>query len=124
MTELINIQYSMLTVTLVLGAVMGFSYDLLRCFRRIITHNLLWVSIEDFIYWFSWTILIIDAIVEFNYGEIRIYIFAALLVGFVIYRTTIGWVFMRVFNYIWCPIKNCLHNAKKTLKNRKNNSKI
>ena len=124
MTELISIQYSVLIVSIVLGAIMGFSYDLLRCFRRIITHNLLFVSIEDFVYWFFWTILIIDTIVEYNYGEIRIYIFVALLVGFGAYRTTIGWVFMRLFNYIWCLIKNCLHNAKKILKNRKNNSKI
>lgn len=124
MTELIHIQYSMLIVSLLLGAVMGFAYDLLRCLRRIIPHNLFFVSLEDFAYWFVWTLIIIDSIVEYNYGEIRIYFFVALLVGFVIYRTTIGWVFMKIFVYMWCSVKNCLHNANKTLKNRRNNSKI
>lgn len=114
----------MLIVSLILGALMGASYDMMRCIRRIVPHGLIFVSIEDFIYWFAWTMIVIDSIVEYNYGEIRIYIFVALLVGFAIYKTTIGWVFMRLFNYIWCPIKNCLHNAKKNLKNRKNNSKI
>ncbi|MBE5953505.1 MAG: hypothetical protein E7257_05040 [Lachnospiraceae bacterium] len=124
MTELINLQHQMLLVSLILGAWMGFTYDLLRCFRRIIPQSLLFVSIEDFIYWFIWTMVIINSIVRFNYGEIRIYIFVFLFVGFMMYKTTIGWVLMKIFNYMWCRIKNCLHNAKKTLKKTRNNSKI
>ncbi len=124
MTELINIQYDVLMLSLFLGGMMGLSYDLLRCLRRLVVHNLIFVSLEDFIYWFIWTILIIDSIVRYNYGELRIYIFVAMIAGFVVYRTTIGWVLMRVFDYIWCFIKNCLHNANKNLKKRKNNSKI
>jgi len=68
--------------------------------------------------------VIINSIVRFNYGEIRIYIFVFLFVGFMMYKTTIGWVLMKIFNYMWCRIKNCLHNAKKTLKKTRNNSKI
>lgn len=103
---------------------MGLTYDLLRCFRRIIPQSILFVSIEDFVYWFIWTLAIIDSIVTFNYGEIRIYIFVFLVVGYAVYKTTIGWVLMKLFNYIWYGIKNCLHNAKKTLKKKRNNSKI
>ncbi len=124
MTELINLQHQMLLVSLILGGGMGLTYDLLRCFRRIIPQSILFVSIEDFIYWFIWTMVIIDSIVRFNYGELRLYIFVFLLVGFIMYKTTIGRVLMKLFNYIWCPIKNCLHNAKKTLKKTRNNSKI
>lgn len=124
MTQLINLQHQMLLVSLILGGGMGLTYDLLRCFRRMIPQSLVFVSIEDFVYWFIWTLIIIDSIVKFNYGEIRIYIFVFLVVGFIMYKTTIGWVLMKIFNYIWYGIKNCLHNAKKTLKNNRNNSKI
>ena len=124
MTELINLQHQMLLVSFVLGGGMGLTYDLLRCFRRIIPQSLLIVSIEDFFYWFIWTMIIIDSIVHFNYGELRIYIFVFLLVGFIVYKTTIGWVLMKIFNYMWYVIKNCLHNSKKTLKKTRNNSKI
>ena len=124
MTELINLQHQMLLVSLTLGVGMGLTYDLLRCFRRIIPQSLLIVSIEDFLFWFIWTMVIIDSIVRFNYGEIRIYIFLFLTVGFIVYKTTIGWVLMKVFNYMWYGIKNCLHNAKKNLKKTRNNSKI
>lgn len=124
MTQLINIQLNMLVIALLLGALMGLTYDGLRCLRRILPHNLVFVSIEDFIYWFIWTLIVLDSIVSYNYGELRIYIFVALLVGFLLYRTTIGWVLMRLFNYMWCPVKKCLHNVKKNLKNKKNNSTI
>lgn len=114
----------MLIVSLWLGVFMGLTYDGLRCIRRILIHNLLFVSIEDFVYWFVWTVLVMDCIFRYNYGELRIYIFVMLLVGFCFYKATIGWVVMRIFNYIWYPVKKCLHNSKKNLKNKKNNSKI
>ena len=85
-------------MSLVLGGLMGLSYDVVRCLRRLVAHNLLFVSLEDFVYWFVWTIIIIDSIVRYNYGELRLYIFVFLIAGFVVYRTTIGWVIMRLFN--------------------------
>ena len=94
MTQLINLQQQMLLVSLILGGGMGLTYDLLRCFRRMLPQSLVFVSIEDFVYWFIWTLIIIDSIVKFNYGEIRIYIFVFLVVGFMMYKTTIGWVLM------------------------------
>lgn len=124
MTELINVQFIMLVISLGLGALMGFTYDLLRCVRRILNHNLVFLSLEDFLYWFIWTLIVLEAIVRYNYGELRVYIFVGVFVGFLMYRTTIGWVFMKMFNYMWCMLKNCLHNAKKNLKNKQNNSKI
>lgn len=114
----------MLVASILLGALMGFTYDILRCVRRVVIHNIIFISIEDFIYWFVWTIVILSAISTYNWGELRLYIFLALLVGFIIYRYTIGWVVMRVFNYIWCPIKKCLEIIKKTLKKVIKKSKI
>lgn len=124
MTELINVQANMLVVSIGIGAIMGLIYDIIRCIRRIVAHNLFFVSVEDFIYWFAMTLFVIDSIVSFNYGQLRIYIFIAIAFGFVVYRITIGWVLMKTFNYMWCPIKKCLHNIKKSLKINKKDSKI
>lgn len=124
MTELINLQFDMAVVAVILGAGMGFSYDVIRCSRRVITHNNLFIALEDFTYWFIWTWLVMDAIMGFNYGQLRLYVIVALLVGFLIYRITIGWIFMKIFNYIWCFMKKCLHNAKKNLKKVKKDSTI
>lgn len=124
MTELINIQFNMFAIATFLGVLMGFSYDVLRCIRRIIVHNLLFISLEDFIYWFAWTIIVLNSVAEYNYGQLRIYIFVTMLLGFCVYKTTIGWVLMRFFNYMWCSIEKCLHNANKFLKKNRNNSKI
>ncbi len=124
MTELINIQFNMAVVALVLGVIMGFSYDCIRCVRRIVRHNNVFIALEDFLYWFVWTWLVMDAIMCFNYGQLRVYIIISLALGFVVYKVTIGWLFMKIFNYIWCPLKKCLHNSKKTLKNNEKDSTI
>ena len=114
----------MAIVAIILGACMGFSYDCIRCFRRMFVHNNLFINVEDFVYWFVWTWLVMDAIMGFNYGRIRLYVLITLFIGFMIYKITIGWVFMKLFYYIWCFTKKCLHNAKKNLKKTKKDSTI
>lgn len=116
MTELINAQINMFGLSLILGALMGASYDVIRSIRRIVPHNLFFLSMEDFIYWFTWTIKVTDSIFRYNYGELRIYIFIGLILGFCVYKGTIGWVYMKIFNYIWGHIEKYIQNIKKNLK--------
>ena len=37
--------------TLEMGMILSFFYDLLRVLRRLIAHNLFWISAEDLIFW-------------------------------------------------------------------------
>lgn len=124
MTELVNIQLNMMLVAIFIGISMGITYDVLRCIRRIIIHNLFFVSLQDFIYWFMWTLIVLDSINYFNYGELRVYIFVALLLGVFFYKGTIGWVLMKIFNYIWCYVRQCIGNVKKNLKKNKKRGRI
>lgn len=124
MTALVNSQFNMVTIALILGGLMGLSYDLIRCVRRIVPHNLFFLSVEDFVYWLVWTGIVLDSVSNYNYGELRLYIFVAMALGFLIYRGTIGWVLMKLFHYIWGMVKKCLEKLKNSLKNRMKNSKI
>lgn len=124
MTDLVNSQFNMVTISLMLGGMMGLSYDAIRCFRRMVSHNLFFLSVEDFLYWLIWTVIVLDAICGYNYGELRLYIFVAMTLGFVIYRGTIGWALMRLFHYIWCPVKKTIQKIKNCLKKQKKNSRI
>ncbi len=118
MTELIDIQLGMLLVSLALGALMGFSYDIIRIFRRLINHNLFFVSVEDMIYWLVWTIIVLDKIYVYNYGQIRFYIIVGLMIGLLAYKYTIGWVLMKISNYMLCRTKIFFKKHKKNLKNK------
>lgn len=117
MTELIHTQLDMAIISLIIGALMGFSYDIIRIFRRMVSHNLFFVSLEDVIYWFIWTIITLDKIYTYNYGMLRIYIIIGLLMGFIIYRYTIGWVLIKFTDYMLCTVKKLLKKAKNMLKN-------
>lgn len=73
-----------------LGIGVTFVYDGIRIFRRVIYHNLFFISLEDFIYW---TILIIKVFLlmqkESN-GELRWFAIAGAFVGMLLYRKTIS----------------------------------
>lgn len=116
MTELIGAQVNMFVISMLLGVIMGITYDVIRCIRRMVSHNLFFLSLEDFAYWFIWTIVVANSIYQYNYGELRIYIFIGLILGFALYKGTIGWAFMKIFNYIWCNIKKYIQNIKNSLK--------
>ncbi len=100
-----------------MGIGMGFSYDLLRSFRREINHNDFLVGLEDIAYWLIWTWVFIENIFKFNDGSFRIYIFISAITGLLIYKNTISGGIFKITNYILCFVKKCLEKPKKLLKN-------
>ena len=116
MLEMIGLQKDMFFLSLVLGAIMGFSYDCIRCFRRVFAHNSLFVAVEDVIYWCLWTFLIIDNFQSYNNGEIRGYIFVGLIVGVVVYLLLFGFIAMKAVDYVLKNVKKCINKLKNALK--------
>lgn len=60
-------------------------YDILRIIRRIIPHGIIWISIEDLLYWAfvgSWLFL---KVCQVNNGIIRGYMIIGMLAGIVLY---------------------------------------
>ncbi len=117
MTEAITLQYNVFISFVLLGAWLGFVYDILRCFRRLINHNNIFIGIEDIVYWLFCVIKIESAIQIYNNGELRIYIMIAGILGFFIYHYTISCVFIKLASYILLLVKKMLKNLKKMLKN-------
>lgn len=117
MQELILVQGNMFVISLLLGAGMGFVYDWLRCLRRMIVHNNVFIALEDIIFWLFWTYFIIDSIHQYNYGSLRGYVFLGIAVGAVLYLTTISCLLMFVISNILYVTKKHLKKVKKMLKN-------
>lgn len=97
---MIDIQLVMLYLSLINGALMGLSYDVIRLTRRIIRHNNFFVGLEDLIFWLLWAFVVIDEIHLHNSGELRIYIYFGILIGVIIYKNTIGWAFNKLLSHI------------------------
>ncbi len=117
MTETIAIQYNVFLLFVFIGARLGFIYDLLRIFRRLVSHNNIFIGIEDIFFWIFCAVTMESQIQTSNYGEFRIYILLGGILGFIIYHYTISCVFIRVLSYILLLVKKVLKNLKKMLKN-------
>lgn len=117
MTETIALQYNVFLLFVFVGAWLGFVYDVIRCFRRLISHNNFFIGIEDIFFWLFCATTIESQIQLSNYGEFRIYILIGCVLGFVMYHYTISCVFIKGISYILLLVKKVLKNLKKMLKN-------
>lgn len=116
MQELILEQRNMFVISILLGVGMGFVYDVLRCLRRIISHNNFFIALEDIAYWLCCTYVIIDCVHRYNYGSLRGYVFLGIATGALAYLTTISCLLMFCISHILCVVKKCSKKMNKMLK--------
>lgn len=82
------------------GACMAFSYDVIRLFRRLVRHGRLAVDLEDIVYWSACFGVSFMLLYYGNNGVIR---FAAVLgaaLGMAVYMATLGRFFIRVSYFV------------------------
>lgn len=75
---------------------MGFLYDFIRIARRSVKHSNLMVQIEDIIYWVVVALAMFLLMLSQNYGEIRLFSIAGMVIGMVIYFLTLSHIFLKV----------------------------
>ena len=109
---MIDIQLNMFCLCIVYGAGMGITYDVVRMFRRIVSHKNFFIGLEDFVFWVIWAIITVDGIHVYNSGELRVYVFLGIVLGIVIYIYTIGWVIRKILSYMLCFGKKDPQNNK------------
>lgn len=63
-----------------IGFLLVITYDMFRCLRRLIKHNIFFICIEDLFFWMAWTIYILEKLIGYGCG-IRLYYFTAFLLG-------------------------------------------
>lgn len=89
--------------SVLLGVAMFVVYDLLRVLRRIFPRGIVWVSIEDFIYWVAAALYFFLQLCRENDGIIRGYILLGLILGAFGYdrfisRFLMAWMTKRVIS--------------------------
>ena len=70
------------------GAAFFFAYDILRCVRRMIVHNVFWIAAEDLFFWMAAGILLFLMVFDKNSGSLRGFFFFGLLAG------ALAWYFL------------------------------
>lgn len=74
----------------IIGIIIGFIFDIFRVIRKAFKTSDFITLIEDIIFLFISSILIIGGIIKLNGGEIRFYLFLGIFLGGLIYSLTIS----------------------------------
>lgn len=90
MTEIIMGQVRFVLVTLCLGMLLMFGYDLWRFLRWIVPHHKVVVWVEDLLYWSLMAIPAYAVFFVYNDGEIRWYGALAVFLGGILYEKGIS----------------------------------
>lgn len=93
MNILVSDQLYIFIWAIIFGGLLGFFYDIIRVFRRILPHEKLAIGVEDIIFWFIAAIIIFGYIFNTNDGVMRGFIFIGLSLGVIIYML----LFSRIF---------------------------
>lgn len=82
------------------GVAIGVLFDFFRILRRTIKTANIITYIEDVLFWILTGLLILYNIWYFNNGEIRIYMFLGIIMGVLIYMSTLSNILIKIFSKI------------------------
>ena len=121
-SEVIGQQAVLFGVSVLVGAGLFLLYDVLRIFRRVISHGSLWISVEDFFYWLICTAVVFVMLYRQNDGMVRGFALLGLVLGMVVYyvflsryiirlnvfilKKILGYLRM-VFGFLFGPLLKC-----------------
>lgn len=78
-------QASSLAISVLLGALLFLLYDLLRIFRRILPHGIVWIGVEDLLYWLIFTAAVFVMLYRENDGMLRGFVIGGIAAGMFFY---------------------------------------
>ncbi|MCD7805105.1 MAG: spore cortex biosynthesis protein YabQ [Oscillospiraceae bacterium] len=104
-------------LAIIVGAVLGAVYDILRALRITIPHKFWAVFAEDFLFvifsgfvWFCFSVELLE-------GELRLYVLVGMLAGFAVYLLTLGRIISGAFRFLTNILRKCENYVLGKLKN-------
>lgn len=82
------------------GVTIGVLFDFFRILRRTIKTSNIITYIEDVLFWILTGLLVLYNIWYFNNGEIRIFMFLGIILGVLIYMSTLSNIIIKIFSKI------------------------
>ena len=126
---LIN-QTSLFLIFTINGVLIGIIFDIFRILRKTIKTSDFVTYIEDFLFWIITSIILLYSIFTYNNGELRFFMFLAVILGFVLYLFTISSylikinvkiintikrIFLKLFEIIYKPFIKVFKILKKVI---------
>lgn len=105
MSQVILGELRVVAVAFVSGAFITIVYDVLRIFRRLISHGNFWIGVEDFIFWMWTAIWTFSVLYRENDGNLRMYTMIFMAAGMIVYHMTISEPLVGTFGKIIKKLK-------------------
>ncbi|MCD8196248.1 MAG: spore cortex biosynthesis protein YabQ [Lachnospiraceae bacterium] len=106
------------------GVLILIVYDVIRIFRRVVSHGVWAVAVEDLFYWMATALLVFELLYRENDGAVRGYALFAVAAGMLFYHQTVsGWLMEHIagilrlfFGILLAPLRFLLRKIRKFLK--------
>lgn len=95
-------------VFFVVGILIGIIFDFFRALRKNFKTNNIIIYIEDILFFIIIGALFLKSVLIFSFGEIRFYIFIAIIFGIITYILTIEKICMIIFETFLYSIKKII----------------
>ena len=125
---MINAQFHLFLIFIINGFIIGLLFDFFRILRKSIKTADLITYVEDALFWILSGFIILYSIFTYNNGEIRLYMFLAIILGILIYIFFISKfilkislliinffknIFLKIFNVLKIPFHFLLKLIRK-----------
>lgn len=94
-SEDIHQEILFLLISLALGEGLVVFYDVFRIFRRILPHGVIWISVEDILYWIVCALLVFGMIFQTNDGLVRGFSIGGICIGMLFYNHFVSPFFVK-----------------------------
>jgi len=99
----------------ILGIYLAFIYDSVRIFRRTISHNVLWISLEDIAYWIYLAVEVFMLMYRESNGLLRWFAVLGAAAGIFLYKKLVGRYYV---HYVSLLLQKILHRIRRIFKIR------
>lgn len=91
--------------SVLLGVGITILYDCLRIIRRVFRHGIIWVSVEDLLYWTGVSVCTFSLFYYENNGAIRWFAILGAALGMLLFKKTVSPFFVHYFSVLFLWIK-------------------
>ena len=117
---MINTQVYLFLIFIINGFIIGLLFDFFRILRKAIKTSDFITYIEDALFWILTGFIILYSIFTYNNGEIRLFMFLAILIGILVYILFVSKYILRIslaiINFIKKFFRTIFHIIKNPLK--------
>lgn len=100
MGTLVQWELQYVSVTITVGIGLAVLYDCLRIWRRLVPHGIVWLSVEDILFWMASALITFTVCFVEDAGNIRWFAVAGEALGALMYHYTVGRILVKYVSLI------------------------